>query len=90
MLFRDVFAKKKEDFKRWGTLKNDLLSFYIQVYSIHHPASLYKVGSICDEDVLRYSFNTEEQPGSHRLADFWHFASKINTRLLFYYSRLKV
>ena len=58
------------------TLTNDLF------VSWHHPASLYKDGSICEADILRYSFRTEVQPGSHRLADLCPFASKSNTHLL--------
>ena len=62
------------------TLTNDL--FYL-TSTWHHPASLYREGSICEEDILRYSFRTDAQPRSHRLADLWLVASKSNTRLIF-------
>ena len=42
---------------------------------MHHSASLYKEKSICHEAILKYSFRTEVQPGSHRSADLWLFAS---------------
>ena len=51
--------------------------------SLHHPVSLYKEGSICDEEMLKYSSRTEVHPGSHRLDDLWHFVSMSNRRLLF-------
>ena len=51
--------------------------------SLHRPASLYREGSIYEEDILRYSFRKDVQPRSHRLADLWPFASKSNTHLLF-------
>ena len=63
------------------TLTNELFCYLTS--SLHHSASLYREGSICEEEILRYSFRTEVQPGSHRFADFWHFASKSNTHLLF-------
>ena len=50
--------------------------------SLHHPASLYKEGGIYEEEIIRYSFRAEVQPGSHRLAGLWRFASKSNTHLL--------
>ena len=51
--------------------------------SSHHPASLHKEGSICEEEILRYSIRTELLSRSYRLADLWPFASKSNTHLLF-------
>ena len=62
------------------TLKN---AFFYLTSSLHHPASLYREASICEEESLRYSFRTEVQPRSHRLTDLWPFASKSNTHLLF-------
>ena len=55
---------------------------YLTSY-LHHPASLYREGSICEEDILRYSFRTEVQPRSHRLADLWPLTSKSNTHLFY-------
>ena len=52
------------------------------MFSVHRPVSLFKGGSICEEKIFRYSFRTEVQPGNHRLADLWPFASKNNTHLL--------
>ena len=62
------------------TLTNDL--FYL-TSSLRHPASLYRKGSVCEEEILSNSFRTEVQPRSHRLADLWPFAPKSNTHLLF-------
>ena len=63
------------------TLTNDFFGYLMS--PLHHPLPLYGEGSICEEEILRYSFRTEVQPRSHRLADLWPFASKINTHLLF-------
>ena len=49
------------------TLTNDLFCFITSF--LHQPASLYREGSIREENILRYSFRTEMQPRSHRLAD---------------------
>ena len=49
------------------TLTNDLFCYLTS--SLHHPASLYREGSICEEEILRYFFRTEVQPRSHKLAD---------------------
>ena len=56
---------------------------------LHHPASLHRDGSICEEDILSYSFRTEVQLRSHRLADLWPFASKSKNAPSFYRSRFK-
>ena len=88
-LFLTQNTKNDEKIKIFGkasllTLTNDL--FYSLTFltpSLHHPASLYKEGSICNEEMLRFSFRMEVQPGGHRLADLWPFASKSKTRLLF-------
>ena len=63
------------------TLTNDFFCYLTS--SLHHPASLYREGSIDEEEIWRYSFRTKVQPRSHRLADLWPFASKSNTNLLF-------
>ena len=63
------------------TLTNDLFCYLTSF--LHHPASLYREGSICEEEILRYYFRTEVQPRSHKLADLWPFASKSNMHLLF-------
>ena len=49
------------------TFTNDLFCYLTS--SLHHPASLDREESICKEEISRYSFRTEVQPGSHRLAD---------------------
>ena len=69
------------------TLTNVLFCYLTS--SLHHPAPFYREGSICEEDILRYSFRTEVQPRSHRLADLWPFASKSNDAPSFYRSRFK-
>ena len=44
---------------------------------------LYKEGIVGDEEMLRYYFRTEVQPGSHRFTDLWPFALKSTMWLLF-------
>ena len=63
------------------TLTNDLFCYLTS--SLSHLSSLYREGSICEEEILRYSFRTEVQPGSYMLADLWPFVPKSNTHLLF-------
>ena len=76
----DLFESIPIDLDQW--------SFCYLTSSLHHPASLYREGSICEEEILRYFFRTEAQPRSHRLADLWPFSSKSNTHS-FYRSRFK-
>ena len=59
------------------------MTFCYLTSSLHHPASLYREGSIYEEEILRFSFRTEVQPRRHRSADLWPFAPKSNTHLLF-------
>ena len=53
-----VLAQNNEKIKIFSkssllTLTNDLFCYLTS--SLHHPASLYREGSICEEDILRYS-----------------------------------
>ena len=83
-----IHTKWRTHYVHWESISIDLdkwpfWSLTFLASSMHHPASLYKERSLCDEAILKYSFRTEVQPGSHRSADLWPFASNSNTRLLF-------
>ena len=83
-----IHTKWRKLYVHWASISIDLdkwpfLSLTFLASSLHHPASLYKEKSICDEEILKYSFRKEVKPGSHRSADLWPCASKSNTRLLF-------
>ena len=64
-------------------LTNDLFIFNILNVFLALSCVFVQRKTICDEEMLKYSFRTEVQPGSHRLADLWPISSKSNTRLLF-------
>ena len=74
-----IWQKNKD---LWESIPIDLdkwpfCSLTFLTHSLHHLASLYKEGSICDEEIFkRFSFRTDVQPESHRFADLWPFASK--------------
>ena len=83
-----IHTNRRKHYGVWESFPIDLdkwpfWSLTFLASSLHRPASLYKEKFICNEEMLKYSFRTEVQPGSHRLADLWPFASKSNTRLLF-------
>ena len=83
-----VLAQKHKIKKNKYCLENipidlDKWPFCYLTFSLQHPALLYREESICEEDILRYSFRMDVQPRSHNLADLWPFVSKSNTDLLF-------
>ena len=69
-----IHTKWRKHYVHWESISIDLEKW--PFWSLTFLAS-------SDEEILKYSFRTEVQPGSHSSADIWPFASKSNTQLLF-------